>query len=341
MSICESKLNFEKIKVILKKKYNINCIKINKIINSSANIFVIFSDDNQKYVLKEFQDNFDSSKIEREILVINYLRKNNIPTPVFLKTIDEKYFFSNENNFLYLQRYIDGKTQEFYSSSQYQQAEMAIYYSKILKLLNASDIKFPNYDYKDFDNIKIEKKIYKFESLINKTNNELVIEILSKKIEMLNNIVNDDFWEIKNMTRVKTHGDYNVSQIIYDSNDKIKGILDFASAKEHLVSWELFRSYLYMDPMYNRGYFNFDGLINYLKIFNLSNLLNIYDLKNMFFVYFMHVLNSSFGLEQYILNGDKNYLKIGCNLFYQCMFLNNNMNKLESRILLKKGEIIK
>lgn len=92
MPICKSKLNFDKIKLILKEKYDLNCYKIQAIANCSANVFVIFSDNNQKYILKEFQDNFDVSKIEREILIINYLGKTDVPVPVFLKTIDKNFF---------------------------------------------------------------------------------------------------------------------------------------------------------------------------------------------------------------------------------------------------------
>lgn len=341
MPICKSKLNFDKIKSILKEKYDLNCYKIQAIANCSANVFVIFSDNNQKYILKEFQDNFDVSKIEREILIINYLGKTDVPVPVFLKTIDKKIFFNNETNYIYLQKYIDGKSKEFYSSSSIQQKEVALYYSKIVKYLNKSEIEFPSYDYKNFDKDRMEKNIYNFEALINKTNNKFVIEMLQQKKQMLKIMLNYEFSNIEKMTCAKSHGDFNISQIIFDNNDKVKGILDFASAKNTLISWELFRSYIYMDPLYKKGIFNFEGLIKYLKAFNVSNLLNIYDLKNMFLTYFMYVLNSQFGLEQYILNNDKNYLKIGTNLFEQCLFLSKNMEKLENKILSKRGEIIK
>ena len=341
MPIFKSKLNSDMIKHILQKKYNIMCIYFEKVLNSSANIFIIYTIDNQKYVLKEFQDGFDVSKIEREVLIVNYLRKYGIPTPIFVKTIDNEFFFSNNNNYLYLQRYIEGKTLNFHTSNYVQQAEMAKYYNEIVKLLKITNINFPNFTNSIFDKKRMEDNIHKFENLIDKTNNNTIIEMLYEKKNQLNKMIKKEFDELEKMSYVKSHGDYNVSQIIYDTEGHINGILDFASSKIVSLSWELFRSYIYMDPMYNKGNFNFDGLLEYLNVFNSCNLLNIYDLKNMFLVYYMYILNSSFGIEQYIFNNDINYLRIGQDLFNQCMFLNKNMTKLENKILLKKGDIIK
>lgn len=340
MSIFKSKLNSDLIKYILKKNYNIECTYFEKILNSSANVFIVYTVDNQKYILKEFQENFDVSKIEREVLIVNYLHRCGIPTPIFKKTIDNTFFFLN-NNYLYLQQYIEGKTLNFHTSNQIQQTEMAKYYTKIVKLLQTSNINFPIFDNSIFDKKRMENNIYKFENLITKTNNNEIIDMLYEKIRQLNIMIKKEFSELEKMSLVKSHGDYNVSQIIYDETNHINGILDFSSSKIVLLSWELFRSYIYMDPKYNKGKFDLDGLLKYLSIFNSCNLLNIYDLKNMFLVYYMYILNSSFGLEQCIFNGDINYLRIGEDLFYQCMYLNKNMYKLENKILLKKGDIIK
>ena len=56
MSIYKSKLNEEKIKNILQEEYQIIAKKIEKIEKGTANIYKIFAEDEQKYILKEFDE---------------------------------------------------------------------------------------------------------------------------------------------------------------------------------------------------------------------------------------------------------------------------------------------
>ena len=69
MSIYKSKLNEEKIKNILQEEYQIIAKKIEKIEKGTANIYIIFAEDEQKYILKEF----DESRKNRKR--INSIRK--------------------------------------------------------------------------------------------------------------------------------------------------------------------------------------------------------------------------------------------------------------------------
>lgn len=66
-------LNDKKIKKILKENYNTKTKKIELIIAGSAEIYKISS--TSKYILKLYQSKYSKAEIDKEIDVINYLRK--------------------------------------------------------------------------------------------------------------------------------------------------------------------------------------------------------------------------------------------------------------------------
>ena len=103
----ESVLTNELIVDIIKKQYNIDVIKIEKINKGSANLYSL---NNNTYVLKEFQTKYSEEDIKREVLVINHLRKDNIPTSEYIKTTDNNYCFKYNNKVITIQKFIEGYT---------------------------------------------------------------------------------------------------------------------------------------------------------------------------------------------------------------------------------------
>ena len=75
MSIYKSKLNEVKIKNMLQEKYEIAVNKIEKIEKGTANIYIIFAEDEQKYILKEFDE-----RVKKNIgdLELNYVVETKI-----------------------------------------------------------------------------------------------------------------------------------------------------------------------------------------------------------------------------------------------------------------------
>ena len=146
----------------------------------------------------------------------------------------------------------------------------------------------------------------------NETDNKIKKDIL-EKISMLETIRNNyNFTEMKNLTILGTHGDYNVLQFIY-KNGKINSVIDFVSACKMPVVWELIRSYSYIDKDAKNGSFNLKTFIDYVKMFNKYIKLNKYDIKYMPYLYLIQILNSTFGYKQYIesKNMDLLHLKHG------------------------------
>ena len=85
MSIYKSKLNEEKIKNILQEEYQIIAKKIEKIEKGTANIYKIFAEDEQKYILKEFDESRKEESIVKEIQIINFLRSSSFVLNIYIK----------------------------------------------------------------------------------------------------------------------------------------------------------------------------------------------------------------------------------------------------------------
>ena len=120
--------NNEEIIKFVKDNYNLEIEKINKIDRGSANIYIL--NDNE-YILKEFQSKYSKSQVEKEIEVINHLKKFDIKVPEYIKTINGKYDSIYKEKTIIIQKYIDGTTLESNEGNYDQTIECADYYNRI------------------------------------------------------------------------------------------------------------------------------------------------------------------------------------------------------------------
>ena len=340
MSLNLSKLNFEKIQAILKNEYNITLYNASRMPGGSANLYRIIDENKNQYVLKEFQNAFDTNKVKRDINVTELVKKGGIPTTEFIYNCNNEAYCCNEGNILTLQKYIDGITKDYYSLNDKECEEAAQYCYKITKLLNESDISLPNFKMSIFEHDRISKSINQCDCFLKKCKDDEMIKALKdkKRIVIESNMI--DFSHINDLTFLNSHGDYNTSQLIYDNDGKIKAIIDFASSKKLPIVWELLRSFIFMDRTYDNGKFSLDGLIKYLKVFNKDKVLNEYDIEYIFKVYYMFLINSMFGLEQYVESNNHEYYLIGLNLYHQSKYLNKNMTEMEKILQKRKMEVL-
>ncbi|MBO5228450.1 MAG: hypothetical protein J6B39_05605, partial [Lachnospiraceae bacterium] len=89
-------------------------ISITKTNLGSANCYIVSNADN-KYFLKEFQSNFESTDLLREAKLVNYLAAQSIPTARFIETVNGRFFFEYANHLICLKEYIDGTTYGYYN----------------------------------------------------------------------------------------------------------------------------------------------------------------------------------------------------------------------------------
>ena len=340
MALCISKINYDTACSLLKNKFGIICDSIHKIPDGSANLYRVSSIGSEQYIIKEFQNGFDINRVITEIKITEMLRKHGIPTVEFINTNDNTGYCYNEGNIIVVQRYIEGYTKDYNTLCEKQCMEAADYCRKIVNALENSDISLPVFKMGIFETNGIDESIEKCDSLSRMCNSEDIKRLLNDKKRMLLEAKGIDFSKINKVTFLNSRGDFNLSQFIYDESGNIKAILDFASAKRLPIVWELLRSFIFMDHTYINGEFSTDGFIRYLKRFNCEKILSEYDLEYMFLIYYMYILNSTFGIEQFIRNNDVKYKFIGINLYNQTKFLYQNMQELGETLMKRRREVI-
>ena len=336
----KSELDKNKIKFEIKKHYNLDIIKIETIDGGNANIYKLTDIHKNKYILKEFQLKFNSKTILKEVHVIEYLRKKKLPVPEYVTCTNNQKYFEHKGRIVILQKYIEGKTKDKYTGNKQNLLESAKYLGLLVNALE-------DYSYNDMfkSNIKklttnedIEKSIGKYKNLIFQiakadVYGEEIKKDLNDKIEMLKEIKKDQtITKITNITIKKTHGDYNVLQFIYDSNDSIKVILDFATAGELPIVWELARSYNYMDKECKNGEFNIDNLILYIKEYLKYSKLTKEDLKYLPYIYLIQLLSSTYGYKQYLQTNNLAMLEFGKERTNICRYLMKNKEIISKRL---------
>lgn len=330
----------EAIKEEVKKHYGINISKIEIINGGSANIYKLTSDKGNKYILKEFQSKFSDKTILKEVNVINHLKNKGISVPEYVNCIDGRQFFKYNDKTVIMQKFIEGKTRGNYSGSKEEILQSARYLGIIVNALE-------DYPYNDMfecniskftSDDTIDKAIEKHKNLIPlaKENDEYgkdIIKDMKDKIAMLEEVKKDGtFKEATNLTIKKTHGDFNVLQFIYEKG-KIKAVIDFVSAGELPIVWEIARSYNYIDKACKNGVFDIDNLVMYVKEYLKYSTLNKDDLKYLPYVYLVQVLSSTYGYKEYLENGNKNLLKFGKERTNICRYLMDNAKIISNELL--------
>ncbi len=327
----------EKIIEVVKNIYNIDVYQVEKSNRGSANLYSL---NENKYIFKEFQTKYTKEEIDKEIIIINHLKEDDIPVPEYVKTISGEYSFVYENRIVIMQKFIDGYTMESNTGNYDQILESAEYLGKIVKSLSTLEINLPLNDASGWYSHKaIEESIEKQEKLLQNISEKEYPQIyidLTDKISMLKSVRdNINFGDINKLSIMNTHGDYSVQQFIY-KDGKIKAIIDFVSACKMPVVWEIIRSYSYIDPKAKDGEININNLIQYIKKFTNYVSLNEYDFKYMSYLYLIQLLASTYGYKQYIADNSKiDLLEFAFFRTKLCKYLYKNAEKI-SNTLVKK-----
>ncbi|MEG2610581.1 MAG: phosphotransferase [Bacilli bacterium] len=294
---------------VVKKKYDINVTKIQKLKRGSANLYSL---NDNKYILKEFQSKYTQEEINKEIEIINHLRNDGLAVPEYIITNNKEYSFVYKEKIITMQKFIEGYTMESNTASFEQMMESARELGKIIKSLETLEIELPINDVTSWYSLEtINESIKKHQTLLSKITEEEFPQIfkdLVNKISLLEYTKNNiDFTKMENLTVMNTHGDYSVLQFIY-KDEKIKAIIDFVSACKMPIVWEIIRSYSYIDPAAKDGKIDVNNLVSYVKEFSKYITLNKYDIKYMPYLYLIQLLASTFGYKQYIADNSKTSL---------------------------------
>lgn len=339
MGIQNSKLKEHKIKELLKENYGIEVLKAEEINRGTANIFKIYSTDNNKYILKEFSEGRTKESVIKETDIINFLNKKNIKVPIYIKSKLNESYIEYENRVIILQEFIDGYTMENNTGNHEKTIESARILGKMTKALEEYEgLSEDGIIDKWFSKESLQNGIKKMLDLQNKLNEDnpykdTFYKDLNEKIKISKDLEkNFDFDIIRKMTIMNAHGDYSVQQLIYQDNAETT-VIDFETAKKLPIIWEVMRSYSYIDKEAKNGELNIDTLIEYVREFSKYIKLNEYDLKYAAHIYLIQTVSSVFGYKQY----NDNYEKTGLLEFAffrtnLCRFLYKHLDEISLRL---------
>lgn len=329
-------VDLEELKKVVKNNYDIDITKVKKVERGSANIYSL---NNNKYILKEFQSKYKREEIMKEIKVINHLENSGIKVPHYIKLINGDYYFIHNEKYIILQEYIDGYILEQNGGNYSQTIESAEYLGRIIKALETIDYELDESDlFAWYSDEKFDRSIEGYKELIEKLDlkdetEKRIYDELNEKIDMINSIRNSvNFEEISKLSVKATHGDYSVMQFIY-KDGKINAVIDFVSACKMPIVWEILRSYSYIDKDAKNGDFNINTMVDYVKKFNEYVKLNEFDIKYMSYLYLLQLLNSSYGYKQYINN--KSNIELLNFAFLRtkiCKYLFNNADLISQKL---------
>lgn len=294
------------------ENYGIIINKIEKEPRGSANIYYIYDKENNKYVLKEFESACNEQNVLKEINIINYLQKYNIKVPEYIKTIDNQYYFNYKNRTVILMKYIQGYTKNSNTGNYAQTLESAEILGKIVKALE----EYPCMEQEDIEKwynktkiVQGKQKIIKLmqdaeqNTNINENIKEKIIRDAYDKLEIIQQLEKMNFEGIQYVTNKNSHGDFSIMQFIYQ-DEKVCAVLDFAKAKSFPISWEIIRSYSYIDKCCKDGEINLGNLKAYVRTIMKYIELTKYDLKFMPYTYLIQLVTSPFGYNEYLNNNE-------------------------------------
>ena len=289
MAIQKSVLSEPEIFKLLKKTYGISADKVQRLHLGSANCFKVSIKD-KAFFLKEYQETFSEQDLQRETALNEFLLSQSFPAARFIKGKNGNTYHLINDRYVVLQEYIDGESYVNHDLSDNMLFQAAEILGQLHEILKEYDLPV------DMDNVWIKKfnvsQAYKnYDFLLDqagKVENKSIGNQISKdlifKKELLEHIEPYGQYFDK-LTYKSTHGDYSAMQYLCAS-DRIKVIIDFASAKKIPVVWEIMRSYMQSaedtkDPFH----FDITKFCEYVRRYMSFSSLTKWDLKNMPYVY--------------------------------------------------------
>lgn len=318
MAIQKSVFSDQDIIDLLKSRYEISADKVHRLQLGSANCFKIIAGSDALF-LKEYQDTFSKSDIEREISLNEYLLSHSFPTAAFIADINENKYSCVNGRCVTLQEFIDGDSyadHDLPDSILLQSAEMLGKLHEILK-----DYKLPvEMDRGWAKGFNVSKAQAKYEELLSLSEMLEDKEIGGKIKEdilfrsKLLQIIEPYGKYFKKLTYKSTHGDFSALQYLCQDG-KIKAVIDFTSAKKLPAVWEIMRSYL-QSATDTKDPFDFDEekFREYVRRYMQFSKLTKWDLKYMPYVYLYQLARSRYGYKEYMMNAEnkEELLKFAC-----------------------------
>ena len=287
-------LEFEQLRMRIFKLYGIEIETMETSENCAGGLTYFVQANGRKYVVKYPSDN-EMNNPDTEIRVCEKLLDKGIPACRFIPNKHGKMISADENGRrLTVQHFYEGITYGYHEAPVDLQAQSASFLARIHEAMREIEDIPVGIGAEFFACRKTEHMNNAYMRTLKQALENKDAEI-AERIRSNMRIVNAMsacHFDIGRFSRGNTHGDYTISQLIWQDK-KIHGIIDWTCVCKHPYIWEIMRSYIFMAPEIKRGEVNTEALIDYISEYMKCGALNSYDIENAgkLFFYFLAVCN--------------------------------------------------
>lgn len=311
--------------------FKLQVFRCERIQDTSANVYCLCTDSGS-FALKEYPSGTKYETIELETEVCAFLNGKGYTVPKHLIDREGHKIVTFENRYFTVYSWIPGKRQPFHSGTQKQSVQCAELYGRLVHSLKDFPRQLTRKESFNRSRDSIDQSICQHQALISVLDDVSVKEELQTKVELLYRLKEERWEGFEFITWAKSHGDYSSYQILFDG-ENISGLLDFTSLREMPVIFELFRSFLYLSKGFEEGLPDMPEFAEYLKKYEKFEKLNTYDIQFAVRCYYLRILKSVFGYQQYSINPrNHRYLHLGQELYKQCILIRDNERQLTTQL---------
>ena len=289
-----NQLEFEQLRMRIFKLYGIEIETMETSENGAGGLTYFVQANGRKYVVKYPSDN-EMNNPETETRVCEKLLDKGIPACRFIPNKHGKMISADENGRrLTVQHFYEGITYGYHEAPVDLQEQSASFLARIHEAMREIEdipvgIGAEFFACRKTEHMKNAYMRTLKQALENK--DAEIAERIRSNMRIVNAMPACHF-DIGRFSRGNTHGDYTISQLIWQDK-KIHGIIDWTCVCKHPYIWEIMRSYIFMAPEIKRGEVNTEALIDYISEYMKYGSLNSYDIENAgkLFFYFLAVCN--------------------------------------------------
>ncbi|MDY4968829.1 MAG: DUF2087 domain-containing protein [Lachnospiraceae bacterium] len=287
-------LELEQLRLRLYKLYEIEIETMEPAENGAGGLTYVVASDSKKYVVKYPSDN-EMNHPEVEIRICEVLLAKGIPACRFIPNKQGKMISTDENGRRFtVQHYYEGAVYAYNEAPCNIQKESALLLAKIHEAMkNIENIPVGiGADFFKYRKPEHMKKSYVSTLQQARNNGDIdIADSICANMSVIEKMPSYGF-DINKFSCGNTHGDYMISQLIW--NDvTVNGIIDWTCVCKHPYIWEVVRSYVFMAPEVKQGEIDIEALINYIADYMKVSSLSAHDIENAgnLFYYFLAVCN--------------------------------------------------
>ncbi|MGN0316071.1 MAG: phosphotransferase [Fusicatenibacter sp.] len=256
-------LEFEQLRMRIYKLYDIEIETMELSENGAGGLTYFVEADGKRFVVKYPTDN-EMNHPDVEIRVCDKLLNKGIPACRFIPNKQGKMISTDETGRRFtIQQFYEGITYGYHEAPVHLQAQSATFLAKIHEAMkDMEDIPVGiGADFFMYRKPEYTKDAYAdtLQRAIEKNDTDIVRHIRSNM--RIADTMPVYHFDIKRFSCGNTHGDYMISQLIWQG-ETIHGIIDWTCICKHPYIWEIVRSYVFIAPEIKQGQIDIKSLIN-------------------------------------------------------------------------------